>query len=101
MPAAPPTSAMTVSRVALLGIIHLTIAKEVKENTNVNTAAQRIEGYINGNQNQRILPRRLFPAGNRRNCSSILGSILEITGSTKRITKAMLNQACANNNETR
>ena len=69
------------------------LQKDVNENTNVMQAAAAIDGASKGAHKYLNLPILSDPAGSNLICSSSLGSSVDITGSQKRITNAILNHA--------
>jgi hypothetical protein len=93
IPADEPIPAITLSRVLSPNVIQRTSAKDVNENTNVMQAAAAIDGASKGAHKYLNLPILSDPAGSNLICSSSLGSSVDITGSQKRITNAILNHA--------
>jgi hypothetical protein len=70
-----------------------TRANDVNENMNVNINAEPIEVLNIGHQKYLARFNRVLPIGSKRIDSSNRGGIVAIFGSTKRMTKARLNQA--------
>ena len=73
------------SNVSSLIVIHLTNAKDVKENTNVMQAAAAIDGSNKGPHRFLTLESRLLPFGRSLSCSSSRGSMVESNGSQNRM----------------
>ena len=97
MPAAPPSTAINASRVHISGASHRTKANDVNENMNAKRKAEPIEVLNIGHQKYLARLNRVFPIGSKRIDSSNRGGIVAIFGSTKRMTRAILNQAWASN----
>ena len=75
------------------GASHRTKANDVNENMNAKRKAEPIDVLNIGHQKYLARLNRVFPMGSKRIDSSNRGGIVAIFGSTKRMTRARLNQA--------